>query len=96
MRNASVWFAMVAAGLLAAPASFAGEGAANPKPAKQEGKAAQARERQCSMPTSPRLQKKDDECAQAREWSRSYSGDEVRGTGQGNSEALRRLDPRLN
>jgi hypothetical protein len=53
-------------------------------------------ERQCSMPTSPRLQKKNDDCSQAKEWARSHSGADLSSTGQFNAaEALRRLDPRL-
>jgi hypothetical protein len=52
-------------------------------------------ERQCSMPTSPRLQKKGDDCAEAKEWTRSYSNEELNSTGQASAEALRKLDPRL-
>jgi hypothetical protein len=50
--------------------------------------------RWCSMPTSPRLQRKDDDCASAREWTRSHSNDDLARTGQGNAaDALKRIDP---
>ena len=66
-----------------------------PKPAATEKPSKTAKdERQCSMPTSPRLQKKNDDCSEASEWKRSHSGRDLKSTGQGdNAEALRRLDP---
>ena len=55
------------------------------KPAKEE--------RQCSMPTSPRLQKKGDDCEHAKERTRTHSNEELNSTGQSTAEALRRLNP---
>jgi hypothetical protein len=64
------------------------------KPAPTAAAKAARDERQCSMPTSTRLQKKNDDCSQARESTRSYSNRELNSTGQFNAvDALRRLDP---
>lgn len=51
--------------------------------------------RQCSMPSSPRLQKKGDECAEATERTRWHSREELQSTGLSNAEALRRLNPSI-
>jgi hypothetical protein len=62
--------------------------------AKPAAPKATADARWCSMPTSPRLQRKDDDCASAKEWTRTHSGDELSRTGQGNTvDALKRIDP---
>jgi hypothetical protein len=51
-------------------------------------------ERQCSMPSSPRLQKKGDDCADAKERTRWHSKDDLNSTGQmSTADALRQLDP---
>lgn len=91
MTRHSVSFSALAASLLL-PLSAVAADVAKPGPAA----VAQAakNERQCSMPTSSRLQKKNDDCAEAKERTRSYSNRELNSTGQANAvEALRRLDP---
>jgi len=62
------------------------------KPSATAAKAAR-NERQCPMPSNPRLQKKG-ECAQATERTRWYSRSDLESTGQFNTaDALRQLDP---
>ena len=64
-----------------------------PKPTSAAAAKSAKDERQCSMPTSPRLQKKGDECETAKERTRSHSNEELNSTGQSTAEALRRLNP---
>jgi hypothetical protein len=51
-------------------------------------------ERQCSMPSSPRLQKKGDDCEQATERTRWHTKDDLDSTGKiDTAEALKQLNP---
>jgi uncharacterized low-complexity protein len=87
-RHSTSFAALAAALILPLVLPLAAAAADDAKPAK--------RERQCSMPTSSRLQKKNDDCTEAKERARSYSSRELNSTGQGNAaEALRRLDLRV-
>ena len=84
-------FAVLAAALLLPLGAMAAD---PPKPSPAAAAKAAKDERQCSMPTSPRLQKKGDECEQAKERTCSHSKEELDSTGQANTaDALRRLNP---
>lgn len=51
-------------------------------------------QRQCSMPSSSRLQKKGDECEDVTDRTRWHSQDELNSTGRTNTaEALRQINP---
>jgi hypothetical protein len=85
----------VAAALLLPLAAAAADTPA--KPATAAAAKAARNERQCSMPSSPRLQKKGDECEQATERTRWHSNADLNSTGQfDTAEALRRLNPSVN
>jgi hypothetical protein len=94
MRRHSRFFALLAAALIL-PVGAMGADDAKPKPSAAAAKAAKD-VRQCPMPSSPRLQKKKDECAEAKEGARWYSNGDLKDTGQiDTAEALKQLDPRV-
>ncbi len=89
MTRESRLLTLIVSATLLPLAAMAADSGAKPATAK-----AAADARWCSMPTSPRLQRKDDDCASAREWARSHSNDDLARTGQGNAvDALKRIDP---
>jgi hypothetical protein len=100
MTRHSGSFAVLAAALLLPLGAVAAD-AAKPAPTPATAAAATAAaakaakaERQCSMPTSPRLQKKGDDCEQATERTRWHSKGDLDSTGQfDTAEALRQLNP---
>jgi hypothetical protein len=94
MKRHSRFFAFLAAALIL-PLGAMGADEAKPKPAAATTKTTKD-VRQCSMPSSPRLQKKKDECAEAKEGARWYSNGDLKDTGQTDTaEALKQLDPRV-
>jgi hypothetical protein len=94
MTRHSGSFAVLAAALLLPLGAIAADSAKPaPAPAAAAAKSAKA-ERQCSMPTSPRLQKKGDDCEQATERTRWHSKGDLDSTGQlDTAGALRQLNP---
>ena len=93
MKRHSRFFAFLAAALIL-PLGAMGADEAKPKAAATSKTAKDVR--QCSMPSSPRLQKKKDECAEAKEGARWYSNGDLKDTGQADTaEALKQLDPRV-
>ncbi|MET0292994.1 MAG: hypothetical protein ABW136_11590 [Steroidobacteraceae bacterium] len=92
MKRHSTALAIMAVALVLPVAAIAADTKPKAAPVAKSAKD----ERQCSMPTSPRLQKKGDDCAESKEWVRSHSNEELNSTGQGNTaDALRRLNPNL-
>jgi hypothetical protein len=86
-------FAVLAAALLLPLGAIAAD-SAKPAPAAAAAAKAAKAERQCSMPSSPRLQKKGDDCEQATERTRWHSKGELESTGQFDTAgALRQLNP---
>ena len=92
MKHHSGTFAVLAAALLLPLGATAAD---PPKPSPAAAAKSPKDERQCSMPESPRLQKKGDECEQAKERTRSHSKEELDSTGQSTADALRRLNPNV-
>ncbi|HEV7633012.1 MAG TPA: hypothetical protein VGO41_08465 [Steroidobacteraceae bacterium] len=90
MKLHSGLFAVLATALLLPVGATAAD---QPQPTSAAAAKSAKDERQCSMPTSPRLQKKGDECEQAKERTRSHSNEELNSTGQSTADALRRLNP---
>jgi hypothetical protein len=98
-RHSRISAVLAAAFLLPLGATAAETAAPAAKPAKAAESTREkipAGERQCSMPSSPRLQKKNDDCSEAKGSTRWHLRHEIDDTGQTDmGEALRRLDPRI-
>lgn len=94
MKGRSRCFALLAVAFILPTGAMAAD-SAKPKPSAAATKSAR-NVRQCPMPSSPRLQKKKDECAEAKEGARWYSSSDIKDTGQfDTAEALKQLDPRV-